>query len=110
MIAEPGDHSPGSMPSKYCALAALAYCCDMERLKSYRRTNAAVLAGFFMAVTVILVIALPEGKLGSGVVLGIIVAAPLLLYLIASGDVAEVSGPGGLVAKFKGPIYVLDPN
>lgn len=48
-----------------------------------------------------MVIALPEGKLGSGVVLGIIVAAPLLLYLIASGDVAEVSGPGGLVAKFK---------
>jgi len=71
----------------------------MGEHRSYRRTNAAVAAAFFMALLIILVISVD--KLGESAVLAIVVAAPLILYLIASGDVAEVSGPGGLVAKFK---------
>lgn len=71
----------------------------MEEPKSYRRMNAAFLAAAFMVLVVILV--LSNTKFGEAAILGIVVAAPLVLYLVASGDVTEIGGPGGFMAKFR---------
>lgn len=54
-----------------------------------------------MALIVVLALLLKRYEIDLSVTYAIIVVAPLLIYLILSGDVSEIAGPGGISAKFK---------
>jgi len=63
--------------------------------------NAAFFAAAFFALLVILSLALPIEKIGGAATLAVVVGGPIVVYLIGSGEVSEIGGPGGVVAKFK---------
>ena len=68
---------------------------------SESRKTAVIWAALFMAVIVALAFLLKSYQIDLSITYAVIVAAPILLYLVLSGDVSEIAGPGGLMAKFK---------
>lgn len=68
---------------------------------SESRKTAVIWAALFMAVIVALAFLLNSYQIDLSITYAVIVAAPILLYLVLSGDVSEIAGPGGLTAKFK---------
>ena len=54
-----------------------------------------------MVVIVALAFLLNHYQIDLSITYAVIVAAPILIYLVLSGDVSEIGGPGGLVAKFR---------
>jgi hypothetical protein len=69
--------------------------------ESDRHQNALLLAIGYMAVGIALAALFSLWGIDLGVTFGIIMLAPVLLYLIASGSISEFSGPGGFGAKFR---------
>lgn len=68
---------------------------------SDRRIGALAWALSFMVVIVVLAFLLKRYDIDLAVTYAIIVIAPLFVYLVLSGDVSEIAGPGGISAKFK---------
>jgi hypothetical protein len=66
-----------------------------------RRQAAALTGAAALCVAIGAVVALQRLGVGEAGVVIAVLAAPLLVYLVASGDVSELSGPGGLSAKFR---------
>jgi hypothetical protein len=66
-----------------------------------RRKVAAIWAAAFMILIVAIAFLLKHSEIDLSITYAVIVAAPILIYLVLSGDVSEISGPGGLVAKFR---------
>jgi len=69
--------------------------------QSNRRIGAAYVAALFMTLIVVLAFLLKRYQIDLAVTYAIIVIAPLVIYLVLSGDVSEIAGPGGISAKFK---------
>jgi CBS domain-containing protein len=71
------------------------------RSQAGKHLNAAILAIGYMAVGIALAVLFSKWGIDLGVTFGIIMLAPLLLYLIVSGSISEFSAPGGFGAKFR---------
>ncbi len=70
-------------------------------MQTDKHRSALILAVAYMAAGIGLAVLFSYWGIDLGVTFGIIMLAPVLLYLIASGSISEFSGPGGFGAKFK---------
>jgi hypothetical protein len=71
------------------------------REETDKNRRALVLSIAYMAAGILLALTFSRWGIDLGVTFGIIMFAPVLLYLIASGSISEFSGPGGFGAKFR---------
>ncbi len=66
-----------------------------------RRELALILAVVYLGVATLIVTLFYQSGITDSAIIIAVLFLPLLIYLVASGDVSEIGGPGGFKAKFR---------